>query len=122
MRRCLKGEFDGLAEDHPPVSDRIFGVLFVLKTLAERLGIVAALGQERSAKRALFLVLARVAHQGSRLSAVRWAEEQAVAEVLGVGRFNEDDLYHALDWLAQHQPHLENKLYRHDVQRNTSRP
>lgn len=117
LRRCLKGEFDGLAEDHPPVSDRIFGVLFVLKTLAERLGIVAALGQERSAKLALFLVLARVAHQGSRLSAVRWAEEQAVAEVLGVGRFNEDDLYHALDWLAQHQPHLENKLYRHYVKR-----
>lgn len=117
LRRCLKGEFDGLAQDHPPVSDRIFGVLFVLKALAERLGIVAALGQEPSAKLALFLVLARVAHQGSRLSAVRWAEEQAVAEVLGLGRFDEDDLYHALDWLAQHQSRLENKLYRHYLKR-----
>lgn len=117
LRCCLKGGFDGLAQDHPPVSDRIFGVLFVLKALAERLGIVAALGQECRAKLALFLVLARVAHQGSRLSAVRWAEEQAVAEVLGLGRFDEEDLYHALDWLAQHQPRLEKRLYRQYLKR-----
>jgi transposase len=117
LGRCLKGEFDGLEEDNPPVSDRIFGVLFVLKAIAERLGIVQALGKDRCAKLALLLVLARVAHQGSRLSAVRWAEEQAVAEVLGLGRFDEDDLYAALDWLAEHQPRLEKKLYRQYVKR-----
>jgi hypothetical protein len=117
LRRCLKGEFDGLEEDRPPVSDRIFGVLFVLKALAERVGIVQALGKERCAKLALFLVLARVAHQGSRLSAVRWAAEQAVAEVVGVDRFDEDELYEALDWLAEHQPRLEQQLYRHSVKR-----
>ena len=71
--------------------------LFVLKQIAEALGIGAALGHSRLAKLALFLVLARVAHQGSRLSAVRWAQDQAVAEVLGLGKFDEDDLYAALD-------------------------
>lgn len=40
----------------------------------------------------LFLVLARVLHQGSRWSAVRWVQTQAVAEVLGLERFSEDDL------------------------------
>jgi transposase len=112
LRRCLKGEFDGVGAQSDPVSDRIFGVLFVLKEVAQRLGIVRALGTQPHAKLALFLVLARVAHQGSRLSAVRWAEEHAVAEVLGVAKFDEDDLYEALDWLAEHQEKIENTLYR----------
>ncbi len=70
----------------------MFGLLFVLKQIAEVLGIGAALGHRRLAKLALFLVLARVAHQGARLSAVRGAQDQAVAEVLGLGKFDEDDL------------------------------
>ena len=111
LRRCLKGEFDAMGAHADPVSDRIFGVLFVLKELAQRLGMVRALGTGPLAKLALFLVLARVAHQGSRLSAVRWAEEHAVAEVLGIARFDEDDLYEALDWLAVHQERIENALY-----------
>jgi transposase len=117
LRCCLKGEFDALPETSAPVSDRIFGVLFALKAVAERLGIVQALGKGRLAKLALFLVLARVAHQGSRLSAVRWAEEQAVAEVLGLSGFDEDDLYAALDWLAEQQEVLEKKLYRSYLKR-----
>jgi hypothetical protein len=40
-------------------------------------GAGLALGTQPVAKLALFLILARVAHQGSRLSAVRWAEEHA---------------------------------------------
>jgi Transposase DDE domain len=117
LRRCLKGEFDGQREAAAPVSDRIFGVLFMLKAVAERLGIVRVLGQGRAGKLALFLVLARVAARGSRLSAVRWAEEQAVAEVLGLSRFDEEDLYAALDWLAEQQPRLEQQLYRGYVKR-----
>jgi transposase len=121
LRRCLKGEFDALPETSAPISDRIFGVLFALKTVAERLGIVQALGKGRLAKLALFLVLARVAHQGSRLSAVRWAEEQAVAEVLGLSEFDEDDLYAALDWLAEQQEGLEKKLY-HSYLKRVAQP
>jgi len=100
-----------------PVSDRIFAVLFVLKEVAHTLGLVQALGKERLAQLALLLVLARVAHQGSRLSTVRWAEEHAVAEVLGLAPFDEEDLYAALDWLAGHQEQLEQTLYRAYVQR-----
>jgi hypothetical protein len=112
LRRCLKGEFDTLGPDSEPVSDRIFAVLFVLKEVAQRLGIAPALGTKPLAKLALFLILARVAHQGSRLSAVRWVEEHAVAKVLGIAQFDEDDLYAALDWLAEHQEQIENRLYR----------
>lgn len=116
-RRCLKGEFDGLGEATVPVSDRIFAVLLVLKEVAHTVGLVQALGKERLANLALLLVLARVAHQGSRLSTVRWAEAHAVAEVLGLAPVDEKELYAALEWLAAHQEKLEQALYRAYVQR-----
>jgi hypothetical protein len=117
LRRTLKGEFDGLSGDLAPTCGPIFAVLFVLKQLADRLGLVRVLGKERLAKLALFLVLARIAAQGSRLSAVRWADQHAVAETLGLGRFDEDDLYEALDALAHRQDHIEEALYRTALQK-----
>ena len=74
-------------------------MLAALHALAGEVGLVAALGPGRQAKLALFLIYARVAFQGSRLGAVRWAEDHAVAEVPGLESFDEDDLYSALEWL-----------------------
>ncbi len=122
LKRCLRGDFDGTEDEAGPVSDRIFGVLFALKAVAQRVGVVSALGPKRVAKLALFLVLARVAHQGSRLSAVRWATDHAVAEVLGLPAFDENDLYEALDWLGIQQEAIEKKLYRASVQRTGQPP
>lgn len=110
LARALKGEFDGVGSVDP-VTDRIFGVLFVLKELADRIGLSRVLGKTRMGKLALFLILARIADQGSRLSAVRWAKDHCVAEILGLGDFNEDDLYRAMDWLAARQDDFEKKLY-----------
>ena len=87
-----------------------YGVLAGLHALAGELGLVGALGPDRSAKLALFMIYARVARQGSRLAAVRWAEDHAVAEVLGLDTFNEDDLYSALDWLQANQERIERAL------------
>jgi Transposase DDE domain len=112
LRRTLKGEFDGLSGDLPPTCGPIFAVLLVLKQLADRIGLTGVLGKERLAKLALFLVLVRVAAQGSRLSAVRWAANHAVAETLGLGHFDEDDLDAALDALAPRQAQIEDTLYR----------
>ncbi len=122
LKRCLRGEFDGTDPDQLPVSDRIFGVLFALKAVAQQVGLVSALGQKPVATLALFLVLARVAHQGSRLSAVRWAKDHAVAEILGLPAFDENDLSEALDWLDTHQDAIEKKLYRAYVQRTGQPP
>lgn len=112
LRRTLKGECDGLCGDLAPTCGPIFAVLVVLTQLADRLGRTRVLGKERLAKRALFLVLARVAAQGSRLSAVRWADQHAVAETLGRSRFDADDLSQALATLAPRQDHIEEALYR----------
>lgn len=121
LRRLLKGELDHLGEV-TPTSGPVFGLLFALKQVAEALGLTAALGKTRLAKLALFLVLARVAHQGSRLSAVRWATDQAVSEVLGLGPFDEEDLYVALDELAARQQQIEQALYGSYLERRGSPP
>jgi len=111
--RALKGEFDGLSGE--VVSGRVFGTLYVLKAIAERGGIVKAVGRGREGKLTLFMTLARVVHQGSRLSAVRWARNHAVREVVGVGGFDEDELYGALDWACGKQEEIEDRLYRRYV-------
>lgn len=113
LTRVLKGEFDGLVGgDVDPVTDRIYGVLFVLKELAERVGVSTVLGKTPMGRLALFLVLARIADQGSRLSAVRWAQDHCVEEILGLDEFDEEDLYRAMDWLSARQDKIEKKLYR----------
>lgn len=101
---------DDFVSSHDPIIGPAYGPLAALLALAREAGIERALGDERLGRLALFLVLARVAHRGSRLSAVVWAETQAVREVLGLDPFDEDDLYAALDWLAENQACIEEEL------------
>jgi len=121
LRRLLRGDLDHLASTDP-TNGPVFGLLSALKQLADQLGLTAALGKSRLAKLALFLVLARIAHHGSRLSAVRWAQDHAVAEVLGLGIFDEDDLYAALDHLCAHQEQIEQLLYQQYLRRRGAPP
>ena len=121
LRRALRGDFDHVKPCEATLGP-IFGLLYVLKQIAEALGIVVALGNTRLAKLGLFLILARVAHQGSRLSAVRWAQDHAVSEVLGLGSFDEDDLYAALDDLCARQEKIEQALFRLYLRRKAAPP
>jgi transposase len=121
LRRALRGEFDQLPSGDPTCGP-VFGELYALKHVADDLGITRALGPSRRGKLALFLTLARVAHQGSRLSAVRWAQQHAVSEVLGLSGFDEDDLYATLEELAERQERIEQRLYRRYVDRRGSPP
>ena len=120
MERLVKGEFDDGSGEI--TSGEIFGVLFARKHLADQVGLTRVLGSAPEGELALFLILARVAHGGSRLSAVRWAQQHAVADVVGVDGFDEDDLYAALDWLARQQARLERELYQAYVQRQGQPP
>lgn len=121
MERLCKGEFDGLGSG-VVTSGAIFGVLFALKHLADQVGLTRVLGPSPEGRLSLFLILARLAHGGSRLSAVRWAQQHAVGDVLGVEGFDEDDLYAALDWLAGQQARIEQALYREHVKRHGKPP
>jgi transposase len=119
IRQALAGPVMAVKET---VCGAIYGLLFVLNELARQCGIQQALGDSRRAKLVLFLVLARIGHQGSRLSAVRWALDHAVPAVLGLSAFNEDDLYDALDWAASQQQAIEDKLYQDAVRRTGETP
>ena len=88
------------------------GAVGLLHALAVELGLVAALGPSRQGKLALWQVIARVIDQGSRLSAVRLAGSHAACDVLGLGNFNEEDLYANLDWLCANQSAIEERLFR----------
>jgi hypothetical protein len=101
---------DSLVGGTEPVIGPAYGPLAALLGLARELGIERVLGTDRLGRLALFLVLARIIHRGSRLSAVRWAETQAVEAALELAPFTEDDLYEALDWVATQQQRIEKEL------------
>jgi transposase len=88
------------------------GGVWVIYQIAKKLGIVAALGDNRNGKLALWQVFARVLEQGSRLSAVRLGETYAIASVLSLKKgFTEDSLYRNLTWIANNQIKIEDKLF-----------
>lgn len=88
------------------------GAVWLVHDMARKLGITESLGPSRQGKLALWQVIARVIDQGSRLSAVRLAGGHAACDVLGLGAFNEDDLYANLDWLCENQPRIEDRLFK----------
>jgi len=79
--------------------------------MAMRNGMIAALGDSRQGRLALWQIMARIINQGSRLSAVRLAGKRE-ADFLQLGTFSEEDLYKNLDWIAEHQHRIENALYK----------
>src|SRR5215510_5807246 len=116
MRLALrhKGELEhlGTLQDAVTVKQGLsFGAVWTVYHIARRLGIEQALGTTREGKLALWQVIARVIGQGSRLSAVRLAMSHAACDVLGLGPFDDDALYENLDWLANRQAAVEDKLF-----------
>lgn len=90
------------------------GAVWAVYHVAKVLGIEKALGPSRAGKLALWQVMARVIGQGSRLSAVRLAQEHAACDVLGLRTgFDENDLYDNLRWLSQNQQTIEDSLFHH---------
>jgi transposase len=102
----------GSISDIQTVLGKRIGAVWTLYVIADRLGIRRALGTGRNGKLALIQVFARIIEQGSRLSAVRFAQSHAVCEVVGIDKLNEDDLYKNLVWLADQQEKIEKKLFR----------
>ena len=90
-----------------------FGAVYIIYNIAKRLNIEKALGKKREGKLALWQIIARVIDQGSRLSAVRLAEAHAVHDIIGLDKFDENDLYKNLDWLSENQEKIEKKLFKY---------
>lgn len=94
------------------IQGRSVGGVYLLYTIAERLGIVSALGSSFHAKLALWLIIARILEQGSRLSATRLHSSFDIASIVGLERgFDENNLYDCLHWLCKNQEHIEDSLF-----------
>jgi len=102
----------GTVKDIKTVLGKRIGAVWTLSVIAQRLGIAKALGSDRGGKLALVQVIARIIDQGSRLSAVRFAQSHAVCEIIGVDKLDEDDLYENLSWLHIQQEKIERKLFK----------
>lgn len=115
IKLALKHKSDlssiGSKKDIQAVLGKRFGAVWLISVLANRLGITKALGMNRNGKLALCQVIARIIDQGSRLSAVRFAQRHALCEVLDIDKLDEDDFYENLSWLSDQQEEIEKKLF-----------
>lgn len=117
LKKLLKGDLDETVPDGPLKQGKAIGALFTLREMARKAGLDNILGKTEKGRLALLLIFARLVIQGSRLKATRWAEEEAIEDVLGLSHVTEDDLYEVLDWLSENQERMEKKLFgiRHDT-------
>jgi Transposase DDE domain len=117
IKLALKHKHDlhhlgSLSDDLTLQQGPAIGAVWTVFAVARQLGIVAALGSTRQGQLATWQVIARIIGQGSRLSAVRLATTHAACDILGLGKFNEEDLYENLDWLCRNQVELEDRPFR----------
>ncbi len=115
VRRALKGESlvpaDGAFEIVEGGS-RLHGHVDAVLTAMKRLGLPGMVSSRPSRQRDLVIamVAARILEPQSKLATIRWWSDTTLAETLDVGDADEDDLYEAMDWLLDRQPHIEKKL------------
>ena len=112
IRLALRYKEAGVQRDDIEVqAGKIVGSLQVVIELMKRAGIMEALGSTRQAALCTWLIFARLIEQGSRLSSIRLAQRYDTS-ILGLGQFDEDDLYQALDWLAERQELIQQGLFK----------
>ena len=85
---------------------------------AGRLGFERLLDREPSRERDLCMamIVARVLAPGSKLATVRSLSRSTLATELGVEGCDQDDLYPAMDWLADRQERIEQRLARRHLE------
>ena len=113
LRRVLKDE-PLLAVQEAFVTERSLPhghVQAVLDTI-KRLQLDTLIAPKRSPERDLVLAMLveRLIHPCSKLATTRLWHTTTLAQELGVGQADEDDLYAAMDWLLERQARIEQRL------------
>ena len=114
LRACLAGKALVVAgEGFEIVRSIPHGHVAAVWAQAKQLGLAELLGPpcpERDL--AIALVIARVCRPASKLATTRWWQTTTLAGDLGVAEATTDDVYAAMDWLAEHQQAVEERLAR----------
>ena len=113
IRAVLRGEDLAPAAQHFQVSaSALHGHVQAVSVAMQRLGFPALINARPSRERDLVgaMIAARVLAPQTKLATTRWWHTCTLAQVFGVADANEDELYEAMDWLLEHQGHIEKKL------------
>ena len=113
LRQVLKGQRLIAPEDAFAVERSLpHGHVEALLAMTRRLGLERLIAPKRCPERdrVLAMVLERVLHPASKLATTRLWHSTTLAEELGVGDDDEDDLYEAMDWLLKRQERIEQRL------------
>jgi hypothetical protein len=113
MRLILKGQrLAPVTELFECIGSRHHGHVQAVRSAMQRLGFMDLVASQPSRERDLVcaMVASQILEPDSKLAFTRWWVNTTIPEVFAVGDATEDDLYSALDWLAERQPHIEKKL------------
>ena len=126
LRRLLKdeplvGRDDAFDIVRSVPHGHVAAVLGTARTLRLDRLIDPAPSPERA--RVLAMVAARILDPGSKLATARGLAEatarDTLAETLGLGPLDEDDLYAAMDWLLERQDRIERRLAKRHLEEGT---
>ena len=97
------------------------GHVHAVLAMLRRLGLESVIASRPCRERDLVvaMIAQRILHPSSKLAATRLWETTTLAEELGVGDTDVDELYAALDWLLQRQKRIENKLAKRHLREGT---
>lgn len=119
IRRSLKGEQFLAAGDAFEIRRSLpHGHVQAVLGCLRQLGLEGMIASEatRSRRLATAMIVQRILDPGSKLAAARELSSETAASTLGqelqLGDLTEDDLYAAMDWMLERQPHIEAKLAR----------
>ena len=113
LRQVLKGQRLVAPEEAFAVERSLpHGHVEALLAMTRRLGLERVIASKRCPERdrVLAMVLERLLHPASKLATTRLWHSTTLAEELGVGDDDEDDLYEAMDWLLKRQERIEQRL------------
>jgi hypothetical protein len=118
IRQILKGEQLVTASSTAEVGRSLpHGHVALVWQVARQLGLPALLGPPgRQRDLALALVIARVLRPASKLATTRWWADTTLAVDLGVADASTDQVYGAMDWLAERQDRIERTLARRHLE------
>lgn len=112
LRKVLKGE-TVITETSVTIEKSLpHGQVEALLGTIKKLGLDTLIASKPCRERDLTLAMiaGRLIHPSSKLAATRLWHTTTLAEELLVGDADEDELYHALDWLLARQERIEKKL------------
>jgi transposase len=113
LRLILKGErLVPVTELFERVESFHHGHVLAVRSAMQRLGFLDLVASRPSRERdlACAMVASQILAPNSKLAFTRWWANTTLPSLFNVAGATEDDLYAAMDWLLERQPHIEKKL------------